>query len=515
MNNNIGCIHLDTATNENCLASADKGRALNAKYAMTPKVIEIGSFQSRKNFFNFFIMSEIWREDIQNSQPMSKMTAVFFECIKTFLYLCAIKITKMKALSPLFLFLALYLGVSIIAGDFYKVPVTIAFLIAGIYAVAITKGKIDDRVRVFSRGAGSENVLLMVWIYILAGAFAASAKAMGAVDATVNLTLDLLPASLIMPGIFLAACFISLAIGTSVGTVAALTPVAVGLAQESNITLPLMVAIVVGGAFFGDNLSFISDTTISATQTQGCKMNDKFKANFALVMPVALVMIIVYYCLGRDVNITQEIPEVLWWKIIPYMLVIFTAICGLNVMMVLLLGIVSTGIIGMIDGSYNVFQWMGSMGNGIVSMGDLIVMAILAAGMLEMIRHNGGIDFLIDKLTRNISGRRGAEMSIATLVGLVVICTANNTVSIITTGPIAKDIATRYSISPRRSASILDTASCCLQGLIPYSAQIITATGLAATSGALLSPLSICQYLYYPLGIGLAVLCTILFRTNR
>ena len=416
----------------------------------------------------------------------------------------------MKALSPLFLFLALYLGVSIIVGDFYKVPVTVAFLIAGIYAVAITKGKIDERVRTFSRGAGSENVLLMVWIYILAGAFAASAKAMGAVDATVNLTLEFLPASLLMPGIFLAACFISLAIGTSVGTVAALTPVAVGIAQESDISLPLMVAIVVGGAFFGDNLSFISDTTISATQTQGCKMNEKFKANFSLVLPVALIMLVIYYFLGRDINVIQQIPDFHWWKIIPYILVIVTAVCGMNVMMVLLLGLCATGIIGMIDGSYDVFDWMGSMGNGIMSMGDLIVMAILAAGMLEMIRYNGGIDYLIGKLTKNISGRRGAEFSIAALVGLVDICTANNTVSIITTGPIAKDIATRYNISARRSASILDTASCCLQGLIPYSAQIITATGLAAASGVVLSPLSICQYLYYPMGIGVAVIITIL-----
>ena len=219
----------------------------------------------------------------------------------------------MKALSPLFLFLALYLGVSIVVGDFYKVPVTVAFLIAGIYAVAITKGKIEDRVKTFSRGAGNENVLLMVWIYILAGAFAASAKAMGAVDATVNLTLQVLPSSLLMPGIFLAACFISLAIGTSVGTVAALTPVAVGIAQESEISLPLTVAIVVGGAFFGDNLSFISDTTISATQTQGCKMNEKFKANFSLVLPVALVMLIIYYIIGKDVAVVQNIPAVHWW----------------------------------------------------------------------------------------------------------------------------------------------------------------------------------------------------------
>lgn len=419
----------------------------------------------------------------------------------------------MFALSPLILFLVLYLGVSLVVGDFYKVPVTVAFLISSIYAVAITKGKIADRMKVYSQGAGSENVLLMVWIYILAGAFAASAKAMGAVDATVNLTLQCLPASLLLPGIFIASCFISLAIGTSVGTIAALTPVAVGIAQESDVNLALMVAIVIGGSYFGDNLSFISDTTIAATQTQRCKMNEKFKANFKLVLPVALIMLVVYYLIGRDINIPQNIPAVHWWKVIPYLLVIITAVCGVNVMMVLLLGIVSTGLIGIIDGSYNIFDWMGSMGNGIVSMGDLIVMAMLAAGMLEMIRYNHGIEFLIKALTRNISSRRGAEFSIAALVGLVDICTANNTVSIITTGPIARDIATKYEIAPRRTASILDTVSCCLQGLIPYSAQIITALGLvSAATGTVLSPISVVGYLYYPMGIGIAVIISIIFR---
>lgn len=422
--------------------------------------------------------------------------------------------THMLALTPLILFLVLYLGVSLLVGDFYKVPVTVAFLIASIYSVAITRGKIDERMKVFSRGAGSENVLLMVWIYILAGAFASSAKAMGAVDATVNLTLQLLPATLLMPGIFLAACFISLAIGTSVGTVAALTPVAVGVAVQSGISEPLVVAIVVGGAFFGDNLSFISDTTISATQTQGCKMNEKFKANFALVLPVALVMLIIYYLLGRNMTAVHDIPPFFWWKIIPYLLVIVTAVCGVNVMMVLMLGLISTAIIGIIDGSYDIFGWMGSLGNGIMSMGDLIVMAILAAGLLEMIRHNGGIDYLISKLTRNISSRHGAEFSIVAIVSLVDVCTANNTVSIITTGPIARDIARNYNISPRRSASLLDTASCCIQGLLPYSAQIITAIGITAASGITLSPLSVCQHLYYPMGIGIAVIITILVRKS-
>ncbi len=417
----------------------------------------------------------------------------------------------MKALSPLFLFLALYLGVSILAGDFYKVPVTVAFLASSVYAIAISKGKISERVDQFSRGAGSPTVLLMVWIYILAGAFASSAKAMGAVDATVNLTLHLLPASLLLPGIFLAACFISLAIGTSVGTIAALTPVAVGVAEQSQVSLPLMVAIVVGGAYFGDNLSFISDTTISATQTQGCQMKDKFHTNLRIVLPIALVMLAIYYWLGRGISVPQDLPEVSCWKIIPYLAVIITAIAGLNVMLVLLLGLILTGIIGYCENSYDIYGWMDAIGNGMTSMGELIIMAMLAAGMLEMIRLAGGIDYLIHHLTRGIKGRRGAEGAIALLVSLVNICTANNTVSIITTGPIAKRIAGQYGVDPRRSASLLDTASCFTQGLLPYSAQMLVAAGLVeATAGLMLNPMAIVPYLFYPMGLGLAVVISIL-----
>lgn len=422
----------------------------------------------------------------------------------------------MKSLSPLFLFLALYLGVSIIAGDFYKVPVTVAFLASSIYAIALAKGSIAERMEHYSRGAGSPTVLLMVWIYLLAGAFASSAKAMGAVDATVNLTLQLLPASLLLPGIFLAACFISLAIGTSVGTIAALTPVAVGIAQQSDVSLPLMVAIVVGGAYFGDNLSFISDTTISATQSQGCQMGDKFRTNLRLVLPVALLMLVVYYFLGRGIVVPQELPEVHWWKVIPYVAVILTAVAGLNVMLVLLLGLVLTGIIGYVDGSYDVYGWMGSLGNGMGSMGELIIMAMLAAGMLEMIRLARGIDFLISQLTRGIKGRRGAESSISMLVCLVNICTANNTVAIITTGPIAKRIATQYGIDPRRSASLLDTSSCFTQGLLPYSAQLLVAAGLVeASTGLALNPAAIVPWLMYPMGIGLAVVVSIMFCSKK
>ena len=422
----------------------------------------------------------------------------------------------MKALSPLFLFLALYLGVSIIAGDFYKVPVTVAFLASSVYALAISKGKISQRVENFSRGAGSPTVLLMVWIYVLAGAFASSAKAMGAVDATVNLTLQLLPASLLLPGIFLASCFISLAIGTSVGTIAALTPVAVGVAQQSMVSMPLMIGIVAGGAFFGDNLSFISDTTIAATQTQGCRMKDKFRTNIRIVLPIALLMIVVYYWVGRDITVPQELPVVQWWKVIPYIAVIATALAGLDVMLVLLLGIVLTGIIGCTDGSYDIYDWMGALGNGMDSMGDLIIMAMLAAGMLELIRLAGGIDYLISRLTRGIKGRRGAEGAIVTLVSLVNICTANNTVSIITTGPIAKRIAGQYGIDPRRSASLLDTASCFTQGLLPYSAQMLVAAGLVeATAGLTLNPAAVIPYLFYPMGLGLAVILSIIFRHKK
>jgi len=417
----------------------------------------------------------------------------------------------MKSLSPLFLFLGLYLGVSLVVGDFYKVPVTVAFLTASVYAIAIAPGQLNERIEHFSRGAGAPTVLLMVWIYILAGAFAASAKMMGAVDATVNLTLLILPASLLLPGIFLAACFISLSIGTSVGTIVALTPVAVGIALQSAVSLPLMVAIVVGGAYFGDNLSFISDTTIAATQTQGCKMRDKFRTNIRLVLPVALLIVMLYYFIGRNITVSQLHSEIYWWKIIPYLAVIITAISGLNVMVVLLIGILLTAIIGICDGSYDLFGWMGAMGDGINSMGELIIMAMLAAGMLEIIRQMGGIDYLIRHLTRGIRGRRGAEFCIVSLVSLVNVCTANNTVAILTSGAIVKRIASEFQIQPRRSASLLDTASCFTQGLLPYSAQLLAAAGLVeATCGSQLNPASCLPYLFYPFSIGLAVIVSIL-----
>lgn len=405
----------------------------------------------------------------------------------------------MLALSPFLVFMVVYLVGSLLAGDFYKLPLTVAFLIASAYAICITpKLKLKERINIFSRGAGDENIMLMVWIFVLAGAFATIADQMGAIDATVNLTLRFLPASMLLPGLFLAACFISLSIGTSVGTVVALTPVAVGIAEQTGTILPMIVAIVVGGAFFGDNLSFISDTTIVATQTQGCKMNDKFKANIWLALPAALVIFIVYIFLGQDIEVPTQIPNIEWYKVIPYISVLVMAIAGINVLVVLLIGIVLAGCIGIVSGSFNLMGFVGAMGDGIMGMSELIIVTLLAGGMLAMIRHNGGIAYLIRVLTMRINGKRGAKFTIALLVILADLCTANNTIALITVGPMAREIADKYGLDRRLSASLLDTFSCFAQGMIPYGAQLLMAAGLAH-----ITPFEIMGFLYYPIALGL------------
>ena len=419
------------------------------------------------------------------------------------------------ALSPLMVFLCLYLVTSLLVNDFYKVPITVAFLVSSCYAIAITRGlPLEERIHRFSTGAGNKNILLMVWIFILAGAFAQSAKQMGAIDATVNLTLHILPGNLLLAGIFLAACFISLSVGTSVGTIVALTPVAVGRAEKTGIDLPYMVAIVVGGSFFGDNLSFISDTTIAATRTQECRMRDKFRVNSLIVVPAALVVMCIYIVQGVSVSAPPQVQPVEWLKVIPYLLVLGTAVAGINVMLVLLLGILSAGGIGICTGTSGagnaVFDWFGAMGTGITGMGELIIITLLAGGMLETIRYNVGIDFIIARLTRHVRSKRGAELSIAALVSIANLCTANNTIAIITTGPIAKDIARRFHLDRRKTASILDTFSCLVQGLIPYGAQMLIAAGLAD-----ISPLSIIGSLYYPFCMGTCALLAIILRYPR
>lgn len=415
------------------------------------------------------------------------------------------------ALSPLFVFLCLYLVTSVIVNDFYKVPITVAFLVSSCYAIAITRGlKLDQRIYQFSVGASNKNIMLMIWIFILAGAFAQSAKQMGAIDATVNLTLHILPDNLLLAGIFIAACFISLSIGTSVGTIVALTPVATGLAAKTGIDVPFMVAVVVGGSFFGDNLSFISDTTIASTKTQGCVMRDKFRVNSMVVVPAAIIVLGIYIVQGLSVTVIPSIQEIEWIKVIPYLIVLGTAVAGINVMIVLLLGIISTAIIGIVTRSFSVFDWFAAMGNGITGMGELIIITLLAGGMLETIRFNGGIDFIITKLTRHIHGKRGAELCIAALVSIANLCTANNTIAIITTGPIAKDIAKKFNLDRRKTASILDTFSCFIQGIIPYGAQMLMAAGLAG-----ISPISIVGNLYYPFTMGTFALLAIIFRYPR
>ncbi|MBR0166847.1 MAG: Na+/H+ antiporter NhaC family protein [Prevotella sp.] len=412
------------------------------------------------------------------------------------------------ALSPLFVFIAFYLVTSIIAGDFYKIPITVAFMVSSIYAIIICNGKpLMQRINTYSRGAATEQMMLMIWIFVLAGAFAHSAKTMGSIDATVNLTLSLLPPQMILAGLFLAACFISLSIGTSVGTVAALVPIAAGVATETGTDVALMTAIIVGGSFFGDNLSFISDTTIMATQTQGCRLSDKFRVNVFIVAPAAIVIVIVYFLMGTGVQTPQQIPPVEWVKVIPYLMVLITAILGMNVMAVLTLGILLTGIIGILTGSFDIYGWFGAMGEGILSMGELIIITMMAGGMLELIRQQGGIDFIIRLLTRRVNGKRGAELSIAALVSLVDICTANNTVAILTVGRISKEVGDRYGVDNKKCASILDTFSCTVQGLIPYGAQMLIAAGLAS-----LNPVSILPYLYYPFALGIVALLSILFR---
>lgn len=412
------------------------------------------------------------------------------------------------ALMPLVVFLCLYLVTSILVNDFYKVPITVAFMVASVYAVATTKGlSLNDRILQYSMGAANTNIMLMIWIFILAGAFAQSAKAMGAIDATVNLTLWLLPENLLLAGIFLASCFISLSIGTSVGTIVALVPVAAGIAAKTDISMAFMTAIVIGGAFFGDNLSFISDTTIAATRTQGCVMRDKFRANFLIALPAALLVLGYYIVYGMQTEAHPEVQSIEWVKIIPYLIVLGTSIAGMNVTLVLLTGLLSTGIIGLAYGTFDIFGWFSSMGEGILGMGELIIITLMAGGMLELIRFNGGIDYILHRLTRHIGNKRGAEFSIAALVSLANFCTANNTIAIITVGPLASRIAEEYRVDKRKSASILDTFSCVIQGIIPYGAQMLIAAGLTQ-----LSPLDFIPYLYYPMALGAIAVLSIIFR---
>lgn len=423
------------------------------------------------------------------------------------------------ALSPLLVFLCVYLISSIVAQDFYRIPVSAAFLIASVYALIISKGRtLEERIGIFSEGAGNKNVLLMIWIFVMAGAFASTAKEIGAIDATVNIAMKILPGKLLYAGLFLASCFISMSIGTSVGTIVALVPIAAGIAEEMALSgatdftasTPFITAIIVGGSFFGDNLSFISDTTIAATRTQECSMTDKFKVNLRIVGPAALIVTVLYIVLGSSVTDIAQPESIRWILLIPYVLVIALALAGVNVIAVLGIGITVNGILGFAQGSLDWSSFLEAIGNGISGMGDLIIVTLLAGGMLELIRHNGGLDYIVSAMTRRIKGKRGAEFSIAALVSLANFCTANNTIAIITVGRIARDISQKFGLDPRKSASLLDTFSCLIQGIIPYGAQMLMAAGLAG-----ISSISIIGYLYYPVVMGMCAVLAIIFRLPR
>lgn len=415
------------------------------------------------------------------------------------------------ALSPLIVFLLLYLFLSLVADDFYAVPLTVAFLAASLYSLFIMRGlSIGKRFEQLAEGAASPSVMQMLWIFILAGAFAATAKQMGAIDATIRLALAAVPPSFVLSSIFLASCFISLATGTSVGTIAALVPIAGSMAEQTESNVAMMVAIVVGGAYFGDNLSFISDTTIVATQTQGCKMEDKFRANIWIALPAAIICLALYSCLPVNDVEPDQFGDVFYPAIIPYIYIIVAALCGMNVMLVLASATILAGLIGIISGALTPFGWLHAMNDGIMGMSELIIVTLMAAGLMQVIRKAGGIDWLIQLFSSRRGTRRKAELSMAALVMLTDFCTANNTIAILSVGPLVKQLARRFNIEPKRAASILDTFSCLAQGIIPYGAQMLIASGLASVN-----PLDIIPYLYYPYILGAVAFGYIIVGTRQ
>lgn len=410
------------------------------------------------------------------------------------------------ALVPIAAMIALLVVLSIYYGGVSNAPLLFIFVLTAIVGVAMTRSlPLKERITIFSRGAGSPNLLLMVWIFMLAGAFAATARSMGAAGAMVDLTLHILPAKFALTGIFLAACITSLCMGTSVGTIVALMPIAAGLADKTEMALPLVAAAVVGGAFFGDNLSFISDTTIVATQSQGCQLSDKFRFNIRMVTPAALIAAAIYVLLGNGAHEIAAAEVIQWWKVVPYLLVLITAACGLNVLVVLALGNVLTCVTGILDGSYDMMGWVESAGVGVMGMSELILISMIAGGIFALISHNGGLDYMIDVITRRVKSRAGAEWSICALAAFANVCTANNTIAILSVGDIARRVAEQFDIDPRRSASLLDTTTCCIQGILPYGAQLLMASGLAS-----ISAISIVPYLFYPTLLGLSVMVTII-----
>ena len=416
------------------------------------------------------------------------------------------------ALILLVIFVGLFLGVGIITGDFTKMPLNIAITIAVVIALVMNrKQKFADKVEVFTKGAGHSNIILMVLIFVLAGAFSKVTEEMGGVKSTVNLGLTLIPSNLLIVGLFIICMFVSISMGTSVGTVAAIAPVGFGISEATDISAAIAMATVVGGAMFGDNLSMISDTTISAVRTQNTRMSDKFKVNFRIVLPGAIITMIILGFLTHSATVSSTKDYSFEFiKVIPYLLVLILALIGINVIIVLIGGTVLSGIIGLIDGSFNWIGFLKAASEGMIGMEDIAIIALMIGGLIGLIQHYGGITWLLNFVRSKVKSRRGAEFGIAGLVSAADISTANNTISILMAGPLAKNIADEYDIDPRKSASILDIFGSCFQGLLPYSPQVIAAAGVAGISPFMLVPYSI-----YPIILGISGLIAIAFNLPR
>lgn len=428
------------------------------------------------------------------------------------------------ALLPLLIFIIVYFSGSLYLGDFYALPVLVVFVIALFVAFfQYPKKSFDEKLKSFAKGSGDENILIMILIFLLAGAFSELSKSIGSLSSTVNFAMTYISPQYIVAGIFLIACFISVSLGTSVGTIVALAPLAVGFETYIPGITAIALAAVVGGAMFGDNLSFISDTTIAATRTQNVSMRDKFKANFLIVFPVAVLVFIIYCFQGASFveNVGNlEVKDYELIKVLPYVLVFVLALVGVQVIWTLGIGIIGTLLIGLYTNSINVLDSIKSVNSGFAGMFELSLLCLIIGGVVGIIRYNGGIDFLLNSVLKNINSKRGAEVGIASLTALVNFALANNTITIVIVGPLAKEISNRFDLAPKRVASILDTTSCFIQGVIPYGAQILAA--LAASSLVLgeavtptISPIELISYLYYPFLTGVATLCFILFRKNK
>ena len=413
------------------------------------------------------------------------------------------------ALLPIGVFLIIFLGAGIVFQDFYAMPAIVAFLIALFVAFLQNKElSFNKKIEVIAKGVGEENIITMSLIFLCAGGFSGAVTAAGGVDSTVNLGLSLIPAHFAVAGLFLIGCFISVSMGTSMGTIAALAPIAVGISEKTGFALSICIGAVVCGAMFGDNLSMISDTTIAAVKTQGCEMKDKFKANFFIVLPAAIITVLIFWFATRNMSFQlEENLNYSLWEVLPYMVVLLGALIGINVFVVLISGIVISLIVGVSMGHIALSEMFRVVGNGVTSMYDITVISIIVACIVSLVKEHGGIQFILNLIKSNINGRRGAEFGIALLALFVDACTANNTVAIVMTGPIAKEISEEFDVDPRRSASLLDMFTSVGQGIIPYGAQLLSAATLTG-----LTPLQIIPNLYYPLLMGVCGVLAIIFR---